>query len=86
MLVVKLAAVLNASGPGTPGKSCGFHGSAPCARKITYVTISPIALNTSIATVYWTQVCSLASVSPHSRNRPRSTRPSVRGSGCRSPS
>ncbi len=86
VFVAKLAAVLNASGPGTAPKCCGFNGSEPWARWRTYVTMTPIALNTSIATVYWTQVCSLGCLSPHSRSSPRSIRPSVRGSGCLSPS
>src|SRR5712692_6235732 len=86
VLVVKLAAVLNASAGSTGPRCCGLNGRRCCSRSIPYVPSNPNKLNASSENAYTGQVCSRAGSTPERRYRTRSARPSTAGSGCRVPS
>src|SRR6266850_1697808 len=86
VLVVKLAAVLNASAGSTGPRCCGLNGSRCCRRSMPYVPSNPNRLKASSEKAYTGQVCSRAGSTPERRYRIRSARPSTAGSGCRVPS
>src|SRR5882672_8733253 len=86
VLVVKLAAVLNASAGSTGPRCCGLNGSRCCRRSMPYVPSNPNRLKASSEKAYTGQVCSRAGSTPERRYRICSARPSTAGSGCRVPS
>ena len=65
MLVTKLSAVSNAESGETLPKCCGFKGSHACVRWIAYVASAPIALNSTSASAYASQVICWPGSMPH---------------------
>ena len=67
VLVANETAVLNARSGATAPKPCGFHGSRPCARCMTYSTRIDTPANNSTAIAYSVQCISRCSSTPHTR-------------------
>ena len=86
VLVVKLTAVLNDECVDTAARCCGLNGRRCWRRWKQYVTSTPMALKTSMMTVYAFQPCVSSPLRPHSLSSKLSIGPNTRGSGRFGPS